>query len=49
MSVEGNEPTIDKSLYPDQVVRQVNHMIEYARATGEKVAHWEAIQEYLFF
>ena len=42
-----NKPTIDKALYPDDVVRHVNLQIQSAYETGEKVAHWEDIQEYL--
>ena len=47
MNVEKNKPTIDKDLYPDHVVRHVNLRIQSAYETGEKVAGWEDISEYL--
>ena len=47
MSVEETKPMIDKGLYPDHVVRHVNLLIQSASETGEKVAGWEGILEYL--
>ena len=47
MNVEETKPMIDKGLYPDHVVRHVNLRIQSAYETGEKVAGWEEISEYL--